>query len=463
MLAVKLALIVAAGVSTLAPNSTMDSRARMRGNDVLSRNDGGGEVSARVAGQAPNTTTSFDVSGIRVILRQSTANNVVAANLYLLGGARQVTPVNAGVEALLFEVSDRGTKKYPRAALRRTMSRLGSEIVSEPGDDWTIFGIRATTEVLDSTWAVFADRIMQPTLAASDVALLKSQFISGIRQRRDDPDALAEYLADSIAFSGHPYAVPVTGTEASITSLDAAALKAYHDSQIVKSRMLLVVVGNVDRAHVERLIRGTLATLPAGSYKWTPPPRLPEGRAAVVVEQRSLPTNYILGYYSGPLANSEDYQALRIATSVLTGQMFAEIRTRQNLTYDVHAPFLDRAASAGGLYVSTASPDTTLKLMYSAVNELQNGLLSREGLARLEQQFLTEYFLDNETNGAQADFLARAELYRGDYRNAEKFVDELKSVTPEAVQRVARKYMKGIRFAYVGDPGKLRRELITRF
>jgi len=335
--------------------------------------------------------------------------------------------------------------------------------VSEPGDDWTIFGIRATTEVLDSTWSVFADRIMQPTLAANDVALLKSQFISGIRQRRDDPDALVEYLADSIAFTGHPYAVPVTGTEASITSLDAAALKAYHNSQIVKSRMLLVVVGNVDRAHVERLVRGTLATLPAGSYKWTPPPRLPEGRAAVVVEQRSLPTNYILGYYSGPLANSEDYQALRIATSVLTGQMFAEIRTRQNLTYDVHAPFLDRAASAGGLYVSTAFPDTTLKLMYSAVNELQNGLLSREGLARLERQFLTEYFLDNETNGAQADFLARAELYRGDYRNAEKFVDELKSVTPEAVQRVARKYMKGIRFAYVGDPGKLRRELMTRF
>jgi len=419
----------------------------------------GGSVSA----PAPNTTTSFDVSGVRVILRQSTANNVVAANLYLLGGSRQITPANAGIEALLIEVSDRGTKKFPRAALRRTMSRLGSEIASQPGDDWTMFGIRATTEVFDSTWSVFADRIMQPTLAPSDVALLKTQFISGIGQRRDDPDALAEYLADSIAFSGHPYAVPVTGTETSIASLDAAKLRAYHGSQTVKSRMLLVVVGNVDRAHVERLVRGSLATLPAGTYKWTSPPRLPEGRAAVVIEQRSLPTNYILGYYSGPLANSEDYQALRIATSVLTGRMFAEIRTRQNLTYDVHAPFLDRAASAGGLYVTTASPDTTLKLMYAAVQELQEGLLDRDGLARLEQQFLTEYFLDNETNGEQADFLARAELYRGDYRNAEKFVEELKSVTPEAVRRVARKYMKGIRFAYVGDPGKLRRELITRF
>jgi predicted Zn-dependent peptidase len=101
--------------------------------------------------------------------------------------------------------------------------------------------------------------------------------------------------------------------------------------------------------------------------------------------------------------------------------------------------------------------------MRSAVTELQRGLLDRDGLERLEQQFLTEYFLDNETNGAQADFLARSQLYRGDYRAAEKFVDELKSVTPEAVRRVAQRYMKGIRFAYVGDPSKLKRDLISLF
>lgn len=408
-------------------------------------------------------TNSFDVSGIQVVLRQSTANNVVAANLYLLGGTRQVTVQNAGIEPLLLEVSDRGTSKYPRAVLRRKMSALGSEIVTDPSDDWTMFGIRATTEVLDSTWAIFASRLMEPTLDPSDVALVKSQFLSGIRQRRDDPDALAEFLADSIAFSGHPYGIPRTGTEASISSISAAALKAYHDNQIVKSRMLLVVVGNVDRAHVERLVQNTLAKLPSGNYKWSPPARIPERSSALVIESRSLPTNYLVGYYSGPLANSDDYQALRIATSVLTGRLFAQIRTRENLTYDVHAPFLDRAATAGGLYVSTASPDTTLKLMRAAVTELQEGLLDREGLGRLEQQFLTEYFLDNETNGAQADFLARSQLYRGDYREADRFVEELRNVTPEAVRRVAQKYMKGIRFAYVGDPSKLQKDLISRF
>ena len=97
-----------------------------------------------------------------------------------------------------------------------------------------------------------------------------------------------------------------------------------------------------------------------------------------------------------------------------------------------------RAATAGGLFVSTVSPDTTLKLMRAAIVDLQQGRLDPAGLKQLEEQFITEYFLDNETYAAQADFLARAQLYAGDYREAERFVDTLKSVTPEDIQTLRR-------------------------
>jgi zinc protease len=408
-------------------------------------------------------TTSFDVSGVHVILRQNNANNVVAANLYLLGGARQVTGANAGIEPILLDVSERGTRQYPKNTLRRAMAKLGSEIVVAPSADWTMFGIRSSTEVFDSTWAIFADRVIHPTLAKTEITVVKAQYLSGIRQRRDDPDALADLLADSITFVGHPYAVSVGGNEQSIQAIDSSALRDYQRTQFVTSRMLLVVVGNIDRAHIERLVSKSIGQLPRGSYGWTAPPRVPESPTAIVFARRQLPTNYILGYYSGPLANGEDYQALRVATSVLTGRMFAEIRTRQNLTYDVHAPFVDRAATLGGLYVTTVSPDTALRLMRAAIVDLQQGMLDPAGLKQLEEQFITEYFLDNETNAAQADFLARSQLYGGDYREADHFVDELKSVTPEAVQRVARKYMKGFRFAYVGDPSKLNPRTISLF
>src|SRR4051812_28236327 len=416
-----------------------------------------------VATALASLTTSFDVSGVHVILRQNNANNVVAANLYLLGGARQVTETNAGIEPILLEVSERGTQRYPKNALRQAMSRLGSEIVVAPSADWTMFGIRSSAEVFDSTWAIFADRVMHPTLAKTEVNVVKAQYLSGIRQRRDDPDALADYLADSITYAGHPYSVSLVGNEKSIPAIDSASLRDYHRTQFVTSRMLLVVVGNVDRAHIERLVSQSLGQLPRGSYTWSAPPRVPESNTALVVERRQLPTNYILGYYSGPLAKGEDYQALRVATSVLTGRMFAEIRTRQNLTYDVHAPFVDRAATAGGGFVLTGSPGTHPKLMGVAGVRPQHGGVDPMGLKQLEEQFITEYFLDNETNAAQADFLARSQLYEGDYREADRFVDELKSVTPAAVQRVARRYMKGFRFAYVGDPSKLDPRTISLF
>ena len=101
--------------------------------------------------------------------------------------------------------------------------------------------------------------------------------------------------------------------------------------------------------------------------------------------------------------------------------------------------------------------------MRDEIRNLQEGWITERGLEQLVQQFITEYFLDNETNAAQADFLARAQLYEGDYREAERFVDELKRVTPEAVQRVARRYMKNFRFAYVGDPSKLDPRTISLF
>lgn len=416
-----------------------------------------------VALAVSSLTTSFDVGGVKVILRKNPANNVVAANLYLLGGSRQITPATAGIESFLLDVSDRGTRNYPKNVLRRKMSRLGSVIIVSPGVDWSIIGLRSSREVFDSTWAILADRVMNPALDSAEVEVARAQFLLGIGQRRDDPDALVEHLADSIAFGTHPYATPVTGTDASIRAITVGALRRYHAAQVVTSRMLLVVVGDVDSAHIARLVRGTLARLPRGNYRWEVPQTLPRAAGGIVIEARQLPTNYIRGYYSGPLANSDDYQVLRIATAVLTGRMFAEIRTRQNLTYDVHAPFLDRAATAGGLYVSTASPDTTLKLMRAAITELQTELLDRNGLERLGQQFITEFFLDNETNAAQADLLARAQLYQGDYRAVDRFVDQLKRVSPEAVRRVARTYMKGIRFAYVGDPTKLNRSLIQLF
>lgn len=420
-----------------------------------------GGASAQTA--ADTLTSSFTVDGIQVILRRNTSSNVVVANVYLLGGVRQVTQATSGIEPFLLTVSEHGTMHYPKAVLRNRTSALGSDFVIAPTVDWTMFGARTITTALDSVWALFVDRLMYPAIQPAEVELVRAQLLSGEKQEHDDPDAYVSDLADSVAFAGHPYSISETGNLTSLASITPAQLRDYENTQIVKSRMLLIVVGDVTRPHLEALIHATLAKLPAGNYTWTLPDPIPVTPSSAVLVQRDLPTNYMLGYVAGPLASSPDFTPLRVAATVLTGQMFAEIRGRQNLTYDVHAPFLDRAASASGLYVTTVSPDTTLKLMKFFINQLQNEVVTSEGLQRLELQFITQYFLDNETNASQADFLARSQLYQGDYRRAMSFVQDLKSVTPEAVQAAARKYMKNVHWAYLGDTTKVDRSLLTSF
>ena len=62
------------------------------------------------------------------------------------------------------------------------------------------------------------------------------------------------------------------------------------------------------------------------------------------------------GVLHRPDAGDSDASALRIATAVLAGRLFTEVRSRRNLTYEVDAPFEERAVITGGLYVSTAFP-----------------------------------------------------------------------------------------------------------
>jgi zinc protease len=171
----------------------------------------------------------------------------------------------------------------------------------------------------------------------------------------------------------------------------------------------------------------------------------------------------LLGYFSGPPARDPDYQALRVASAVLSGRFFTEIRSRRNLSYEVDAPFLDRAVSSGGVYVTTTDPNKTLILMRAELDRLQRELIDPPGLERLTQQFITDYFLKNETNADQATFLARAQIYLGDYRAAEHFVDDLRRVRPDDVRRVARQYMHDFRFVYLGKRESLSRALVDQF
>ena len=401
---------------------------------------------------APDTLTiAYEVAGLRVIQRINRTSAVVAVRLYLLGGTRQVTERTAGIEALLLKTSEYGTTQFPDAAARRAMARTGCVVFLEPGVDWTVFGFAGLARDLATAWRVFADRVVHPSLAEVAVAQARGKLLTRARTRYSNPDERIRILATAALFQDHPYGLDPEGTEASLAVLTAGDLQAYARDQLVTSRMLLVVAGNAERAQVESLVATTLGQLPQGAYRWTLPPPAPELKTHWLVEHRAIPTNYLLAYFTGPPPTSRGYWAFRVATALLSSELRRSVRAERSLSYAAFAPFIDQAIPVGGAYASTPQPQQVLPLMLHAIESLAQSDLDYFALSRFVDGFTFDYLTDNSSAADQAEFLARAELYLGNYRLAGDFVKRLRSVRPEEIRAVARDYMRHIQYAYLGD------------
>ena len=410
-----------------------------------------------------SVTTSYMVNGVKVIQRPNAANDVVAVNLYLLGGVRQLTPATQGIEPLLLSASEYGSANYPAGALRRAWALTGSVMTISPEPDWTLYGFEGIRQEFDSSFAVFADRLMHPTLAPKSVKLASARLTTRLRQRKANPDGLVLILADSIAFANHPYGLTPDGTEQSLAALDSATLGRYVVEQMVQSRILLVVVGNVKREAVERAVSRTLATLPAGGYRWILPQPMAKPTSNVTLVRRPVPTNYIYGIFQGPLASDPDYPAFRIATALLGSLVSQSVRSEEGLSYLAYAPFMERGVSAGGLYASTTSPDKVMPLMRKAVTEMKDFPIGLFNMRYMADGWIISYLSENSTSFSQADFLARAELYHGDYRKASEEMESLRRVSSVGVRSASIKYFKNIQFVYVGDTTRVERKLFKSF
>jgi zinc protease len=342
--------------------------------------------------QAPASqsgVTKFTSSGIPVLFKPVTANDVIAVRLYLKGGSANLTPKMAGIERLIGETSTRGTQKYAKEVFDARSVTTGSTIGATATYDYSVFTLQAVRQHWDEAWDLLAEAVMHPTFPAAELELVREQVINELRQHEDNPDAHLDDLADSILYAGHPYAVASDGTIASVKAITRDDLVKWHDARLTKENLLLVVVGNVTRADLEKKIAAALGSLPAtgGTAKAVGPAVAKPGDVKVV--QRDLPTNYILGVFPVPNLADRDFPAFRLGMAILSDRLFEEVRTKRNLTYAVSTGVSNRRANQGNLYVTAVQPDTTLKVMLAEVRRLQREPLASKRLGETVNEFLT--------------------------------------------------------------------------
>ena len=414
------------------------------------------DISAQAA-----SVTEFDVNGLKVILRRRASAPTVAVGLFLRGGVRNLTDKTAGLESLMLTSAIEAGQSYPRQAVRRELARTGSTLSASAGSDFSVVSLASTRENFDRTWKLFADVTMKPLFDAADVNRVRDQMISSLREQETVPDSALDNLEDKVIYAGHPYSVDPMGTPETLTAITPAQLRDYHKKVMETSRLLLVVVGDVDAADLKARIASTLGTLPKGTYTETALPPLDFSKPSLDVVSRQLPTNYIKGDFAAPSLNSPDYYPMRVAMSILATRIFQEVRVKRQLSYAPNADMDNMGANTANIYVTAVDANQAVDVMLKEIQRIKGESINDEELSGAAGEFLTNYYLKQQTNAAQAGDLARYELIGGGWRNSFQFLNHIREVTPDAVRASANKYMKNIRFVVIGDPAAINKTLFT--
>ena len=403
--------------------------------------------------------TEFDVNGLKVILKRRASAPTYAAGLFIRGGARNITAANAGVESFALTTATEAGTKYPRQALRRELSRTGTKLSASSNSDYSAIAMASTRENFDRIWDVFADVSINPAFAADDVERVRQQIFSGLREAESVPDAALDRLKDRIVYSGHPYSNDVQGDQKTISALTPADLRAYHKGMMETSRLLLVVVGDIDPNELKAKVAATFGRLPRGDYKETPLPALDFSKSTLDVTPRTIQTNYVKGVFNAPSLNNPDYFPMRVAMTILQQLVYEEVRVKRQLSYAPDAELDLSAANSANIYVTAVDANQAVKVMLDQIGVLKTNPIPERAISGMAGQFLTNYYVGQETNTAQVAELARYELIGGGWRNSFEFLNRIREVKPADIQTVANKYMKNLRFVVIGNPSAIDRSI----
>ena len=406
--------------------------------------------------------TEFEVNGLKVLVKRREGSQSVVTGLFLRGGARNVTAENAGVEAVMLDVATEASQKYPLAVMRRELARTGTGLSYGVNYDYSVLSLASTRRYFDRSWDIFVDSVLHPSFTPEDFERVKSRTLVALADNEDTPDSFLQELQSRVAYAGHPYLNHPRGTVASVTALTPDAVRKYHQQMLQTSRLLLVVVGDVDPQDIRRKAEAAFGKLPKGDYKTEPLPQLSFAGPTVAVTARPLPTNYVQGVFAAPPLTSGDIYPMRVASSILQSRVYTEVRVRRNLSYAPDAFLSSQGANTGGIYVTAVDANQAVRVMLEEIKRLQAQEISPEEIKATAQQFLTRYYQGQETNAAQAGELAQYELIGGGWRNSAVFLDRLRAVTPAEVKRVANTYMRNLQFVVIGDPRQIDKGIFTQ-
>jgi zinc protease len=390
---------------------------------------------------------------MRVIVKRVPGAEISATHLYVRGGARNWGKDDAGIEALLMRaMASGGTRSRDKSAFASRLAEIGSQLRAVATNDYAFVEASSLTPRWDDTFELLVDAFRRPALPPSEIELTRQRLLAQLRSEQENPDARLNLLVHETIFRDHPYGNRAVGRLDTVAKIDAAAVARHHQKLQETTRLVLIVVGDVDAAHVVDAARKAFADLPRGAFVDAPLPAWKVDKPAMFVTEQKLPTNYITAVFAAPTWRDPDYPVAQVAMYQLHRRVWEAVRTKRGLSYAARAWYAGSAMPLGVLYVTAVDPKATWPVMLGEARRFRTEPPPQKEVDGSKATMLTAYYVDHQSSAGQARALAEAELLGGDWRLERTFKDRVAAVTAADVHAFATKRIDKLQTFVLGNP-----------
>ena len=385
-------------------------------------------------------------AGVPILVRLKPGAPLVHVGVFCLGGASEETEATGGLTTLMVRTAQKGTLTRNALQIAEEAEMLGGSVGGAVGGDSFGWTISVPTPYVAAAVELLADVAQHPTFLPEALETERAIAISDVIAARDDMFRYPMRLATQAAFHGHPYGVPVSGSEESLRSIASGQVATWHRERLLgpTAAPVIAIVGDADPEALAEIAAREFAGLGRGTTPRLSSPTWP-ATLTTVMESREKAQTAIALLFPGPTRSDEDRFAASILASVasgLGGRFFDELRDKQSLCYTVTAfSSARRAAGTFGAYIAT-SPEREEAARAGLLAEFERFRaepVTAEELERAQTYAIGVYAIQQQSGGSVLSDVIDTWLF-GELRDLELFEERVRAVTTQRMQRVAQRY-----------------------
>jgi len=401
------------------------------------------------------------INGVKVIVQPS-GNEIVDVITVFKGGVQNYPADKAGIESLAIDaLTECGTKKDSKNSFKDKLDKVSAEIGGSAGMDFSSVTLNCIKSDLGQVWPLYVDAITIPLFDTAEFSRIKQDAISNLKSQASRPDFAISKFAKETAFKGKDYAKSPTGEESTVSSLTASETSKYYSSILTRSRMVIIVVAELEKSDIEKMVKALTQNIPEGvevklnRYSYSPV------KNTFAEQNKAVATNYIQGVTGAPQPGTSDFNAFVIAMRIFYNRQFLEVRTNNGLSYAPQTRFNPGLSPYTTIQVTTTNPDKYIGVMDELLVKTHSLGFTPEEVKNTKTGYVTSFYSQMETNGAQAASLANNEILFNDWRRSLRINEDMKKVSLDDVNKAFNKYVKDITWVYQGDTSKVNPLLYT--